>query len=147
MAETAPVRFIWCKPEVLGRLEQLTAHARVHAQRAGARARMFSLQLACLFVCAVSDLCCLLVITSPSEMTWSLQSSHMSLLQRAASVAFFATQRAAVFHYSARYSYPLHDQLSSTLQPFVAGWLERCEVAPPSKLGCLACLSPATLGV
>ena len=124
MAETAPVRFIWCKPEVLGRLEQLTAHTRVRAQRAGARARMFSLQLACLFVCAVSDMCCLLVITSPSEMTWSLQSSQTSLLQRAASVAFFATQRAAVFHYRARYSYPLHDQLSSTLQPFIAGWPE-----------------------
>ena len=58
MAETAPVRFIWCKPEVLGRLEQLTAHARVDAQRAGARARMFCLQLACLFVCAAAAAGC-----------------------------------------------------------------------------------------
>ena len=32
MAETAPVRFSWCEPEVLGMLEQLAAHARAHAR-------------------------------------------------------------------------------------------------------------------
>ena len=103
-----PVRFIWRKPEVLRRLEQVTAHARVHAQRAGARARMFSLQLACLFVCAVSDLCCLLVITSPSEMTWSLQSSQTSLLQRAASVAFFFLRRSALLFFIIAHATAIH---------------------------------------
>ena len=101
MAETAPVRFIWCKPEVLGRLEQLTGHARVHAQRAGARARMFSLQLACLFVCAAAAAgccraCCVLLCFAscdPHPLSCSSCQTNRRVLARQPCAASWRKQR------------------------------------------------------